>query len=44
MEKHGGNKEHVSWDLIGFDGHHGAWVPPFGHYDAEYGSETTDGE
>ena len=44
MEKHGGNKEHVSWDLIGFDGHHGAWAPPFGHYDAEYGTENTDGE
>jgi len=44
MEKHGGNKGHVSWDLIGFDGHHGAWAPPFGHYDAEYGTENTDGE
>jgi hypothetical protein len=35
MEKHGGNKGHVSWDLIGFKGHHGAWAPPFGYYDAE---------
>jgi gluconate 2-dehydrogenase gamma chain len=35
MEKHGGNKGHVSWDLIGFEGHHGAWTPPFGYYDAE---------
>jgi hypothetical protein len=35
MEKHGGNKGHVSWDLVGFKGHHGAWAPPFGYYDAE---------
>jgi len=35
MEKHGGNKGHVGWDLIGFKGHHGAWAPPFGYYDAE---------
>lgn len=44
MEKHGGNKGHVSWDLIGFDGHHGAWAPPFGYYDAAYGTDSTDGE
>lgn len=44
MEKHGGNKGQVSWDLIGFGGHHGAWTPPFGHYDAEYDAEHTDGE
>lgn len=44
MEKHGGNKGHLSWDLIGFKGHHGAWAPPFGHYDAEYNAEKTDGE
>ena len=25
MSNHGGNKDHVGWDLIGFDGHHGAW-------------------
>jgi hypothetical protein len=36
MEKYGGNKDHVSWDLIGFQGHNGAWAPPFGHYDAEH--------
>lgn len=35
MAKHGGNKDHVSWDLIGFKGHHGAWMPPFGYYDAQ---------
>ena len=37
MAKHGGNKDHVSWDLIGFKGHQGAWAPPFGYYDAEAG-------
>lgn len=42
MAKHGGNKDHVSWDLIGFDGHHGAWAPPFGYYDAQ--AEQADGE
>lgn len=42
MEKYGGNKDHVSWDLIGFKGHHGAWAPPFGYYDAQ--AEQADGE
>ena len=44
MEKHGGNNNHVSWDLIGFKGHQGAWVPPFGHYDAEYRKERGNDE
>jgi hypothetical protein len=44
MEKYGGNKGHLSWDLIDFEGHHGAWAPPFGHYDAEYAKESADGE
>ena len=44
MEKHGGNKGHVSWDLIGFKGHHGAWLPPFGYYDAQRDAEKTDGQ
>lgn len=35
MSKHGGNKDNVGWDLVGFKGHHGAWAPPFGYYDAE---------
>ena len=43
MPKYGGNKHHVAWDLIGFEGHHGAWQYPFGHYDAEAHGETTDG-
>lgn len=34
MSSHGGNRDHVSWSLIGFAGH-GAWSAPFGHYDAE---------
>lgn len=42
MAKHGGNKDHVSWDMIGFEGHHGAWAPPFGYYDAE--AEQANGE
>ncbi len=42
MAKHGGNKDHVSWDLVGYKGHHGAWQPPFGHYDAEYLKERAD--
>ena len=44
MEKHGGNKDHLSWDLVGYHGHHGAWQPPFGHYDAEYAKERADDE
>lgn len=44
MARHGGNKDHVSWDLVGFKGHHGAWAPPFGYYDAEAMKETTNGE
>ncbi len=44
MEKHGGNKGHVSWDLIDFKGHQGAWAPPFGHYDAAYMEQNGDGE
>ena len=34
MSDHGGNADHLSWALIGFEGH-GAWQPPFGYYDAE---------
>jgi gluconate 2-dehydrogenase gamma chain len=35
MEKHGGNRNHLSWDLIDFHGHGGAKQYPFGYYDAE---------
>lgn len=44
MSSYGGNKDHVGWDLIGFEGHHGAWTYPFGHYDAEYAKENSHGE
>jgi hypothetical protein len=44
MEKYGGNKDHAGWDLIGFDGHRGAWQYPFGYYDAEVHGETNHGE
>lgn len=43
MEKYGGNKDHVSWDLIGFEGNHGAWQYPFGYYDAQVHGETNNG-
>ncbi len=39
MSGYGGNRDHVGWELIGFDGHHGAWSYPFGYYDAEAAKE-----
>ena len=44
MAKHGGNKNHLGWDLLGFEGHHGTWDSPFGYYDAEYAKEQPNGE
>ena len=44
MEKYGGNKGKVGWDLLGFDGNHGPWTYPFGYYDAEVHGGTNDGE
>jgi hypothetical protein len=44
MSKHGGNKNNVAWDLIDFEGDHGAWEHPFGHYDAQYAKEKSNGE
>lgn len=35
LPEYGGNRDHVGWDLIGFDHRH-AWQPPFGYYDADY--------
>jgi gluconate 2-dehydrogenase gamma chain len=35
LPDYGGNREHIGWDLIGFDHRH-AWAPPFGYYDADY--------
>jgi len=43
MEKYGGNKDQVGWELIGFDGGHGPWQYPFGYYDAQVHGETSDG-
>ena len=44
MGQYGGNKDHVGWDLIGFEGHHGGWTYPFGDYDAEYSEKNIHGE
>ena len=44
MAKHGGNESHVSWDIVGFKGHQGAWAPPFGYYDARYREERDNDE
>jgi hypothetical protein len=44
MSQYGGNNNHVGWDLIGFEGHHGAWTYPFGYYDAEHSKEIVRGE
>lgn len=44
MSSYGGNREHIGWDLLGFEGHHGAWTYPFGYYDAEYAKEQSNGE
>jgi gluconate 2-dehydrogenase gamma chain len=43
MSSYGGNKDNIAWDLIGFEGDHGAWEYPFGYYDAEYAREKADG-
>jgi gluconate 2-dehydrogenase gamma chain len=32
---HGGNRDRVGWQLLGFDDRH-SWQPPFGFYDADY--------
>jgi len=44
MSQYGGNQDHIGWDLIGFDGDHGAWTYPFGYYDAEHSKENVRGE
>ena len=44
MSEYGGNRDHVGWKLIGFEGHHGPWQYPFGHYDAQVHAEPADGE
>lgn len=44
MSSYGGNKDHIGWDLIGFEGHHGVWRYPFGEYDAGIHGGASDGE
>lgn len=34
LPSYGGNRDHLGWQLLGFDHRHG-WAPPFGYYDAE---------
>lgn len=41
MPAYGGNRNHIGWDLIGFEHAHG-WQPPFGYYDGQI--DTDDGE
>ncbi len=43
MPGHGGNRNKVGWELIGFEGDHGPWQYPFGYYDAEVHGEKSDG-
>jgi gluconate 2-dehydrogenase gamma chain len=42
MPKHGGNRDKVGWELVGFEGDHGAWAYPFGYYDAQVHGENND--
>ncbi len=44
MSSYGGNRDQIGWKLIGFEGHRGAWQPPYGYYDAEYMREKKNGE
>jgi len=34
LPSYGGNRDYIGWTLLGLSHRH-AWVPPFGHYDAE---------
>jgi len=43
MNKYGGNKDHVGWELLGFKGHNGGWQYPFGYYDAQIHEGRDDG-
>ena len=43
MQEHGGNRDNVGWKLVGFEGDRGAWLYPFGYYDAQvHRGETGD--
>lgn len=34
LPAHGGNRDHIGWELIGFEHRH-AWTQPFGYYDGD---------
>jgi len=42
LAKYGGNQDNIGWNLVGFEGHHGPWLYPFGYYDAEAAAEARD--
>jgi len=44
MSEYGGNRDHVGWNLIGFKGHNGGWLYPFGYYDAQVREGSDHGE
>ena len=44
MSKYGGNRDDVGWKLLGLDGKHHGWQPPYGYYDAEAMTEAGNGE
>jgi hypothetical protein len=44
MSKYGGNRDDAGWKLLGLDGNHHGWQPPFGYYDAEFAKEARNGE
>jgi gluconate 2-dehydrogenase gamma chain len=44
MSEYGGNQGNVGWKLLNFEGAHGGWQYPFGHYDAEVHGGTDHGE
>jgi len=44
MSEYGGNRDHVGWKVIGFEGHHGGWQSPFGYYDAQAHGGSGDDE
>lgn len=35
LPEHGGNRNQVGWNMIGFEDRH-TWTPPYGYYDADY--------
>lgn len=44
MSRYGGNKDHIGWKLLNFEGAHGGWQYPFGYYDAEIHGSADLGE